>query len=69
MRRHRITEEEKVAQQLSKIVSDVRLDLDLVGTYLANQAPNVTNTRLQIITEAAQYEKDKQNERTVFNDF
>jgi len=32
MRKHK-TQEEKIAEQLSKIVADVRLDLDLVGIY------------------------------------
>lgn len=65
MRKHK-TQEEKTAEQLSKIVADVRLDLDLVGIYLAKLAPNVSTSRLQIIAEAMDYEKEKQNDRSNF---
>ena len=60
------TQEEKIAEQLSKIVADVRLDLDLVGIYLAKLAPNVSTMRLQIIAEAMDYEKEKMNDRSNF---
>jgi hypothetical protein len=60
------TQEEKIAEQLSKIVADVRLDLDLVGIYLAKLAPNVSTMRLQIIAEAMDYEKEKMNDRANF---
>jgi len=65
MRKHK-TQEEKTAEQLSKLVADVRLDLDLVGIYLAKLAPNVSTSRLQIIAEAMDYEKEKQNDRSNF---
>jgi hypothetical protein len=58
MRRNITTQEQKIAQQLSKIVADVRLDLDLVGLYLAKYSPNVAYRRLQIIVESAEQEKE-----------
>jgi hypothetical protein len=60
----RKTEEEKVANVISRIVSDLRLDLDQVGVYLARNNPNVSYTRLQIIAEAAEFEKEMSNVRS-----
>lgn len=64
MIRRVITPEEKVAQRLSAIVSDLRLDLDQVGVYLARTAPNVAYNRLVEIAEAAQFEKENDGFRT-----
>jgi pyruvate formate-lyase activating enzyme-like uncharacterized protein len=61
MRRHRITNEERVAMKLADICSDLRLDLDMVGTYLARVAPYVSYNRLQEIAESAKEEKEIQN--------
>ena len=61
MLRRTITPEEKVAQRLSAIVSDLRLDIEQVGVYLARTSPNVAYNRLVEIAESAQYEKE-QNE-------
>jgi hypothetical protein len=58
MRKRIVTQEQKVAQKLEQIVSDVRLDLDLVGMYLGKDSPNVTYRRLQIIAESAEQEKE-----------
>ena len=58
------TPEEKVAQRLSTIVSDLRLDLDQVGIYLARTAPNVSYNRLIEIAESAQFEKENNGFRT-----
>lgn len=70
MRKHLITNEEKVAVKLSSIFSDVRLDLELIGVYLARLSPAVTHNRLQIIAESAQAEKEAQingyNQYTLF---
>lgn len=58
------TPEEKVAQRLATIVSDLRLDLDQVGIYLARTAPNVSYNRLIEIAESAQFEKENDGFRT-----
>ena len=52
------TPEEKIAQRLATLVSDLRLDLDQVGIYLARTAPNVSYNRLIEIVESAQFEKE-----------
>ena len=59
----RVTEEEKVAIKLGNILSDLRVDIELVGRYLARSTPTVVYNRLVTVTESATYEKeDKHNE-------
>jgi hypothetical protein len=67
MKKHRLTPEEKVAQQIENITSDLRLDLDLVGKYLANISPTVSYNRLMIIAEAAEFEKESIDVRSSHN--
>jgi hypothetical protein len=55
------TEEEKVANKISDIISDLRLDLDSVGYHIAETAPTATYNRLLLITEAAEFEKESRN--------
>ena len=62
MRRKIKTEEEKAAQQLANIVSDVRLNLDEVGIYLATYE-NVSVRRLVEIVESAEYEREQMYDR------
>jgi hypothetical protein len=61
--RHRITEEEKIAKKLSDLLSNVTIDLDLVGRYLARSLPNVSYRRLDIVISSAEYEKEVMNDR------
>jgi len=58
MRKHKLTPEEKVAKQIENITSDLRLDLDLIGKYLANASPTITYNRLLLIAESAEFEKE-----------
>jgi hypothetical protein len=61
--RKRLTEEEKIAVSISKIVSDLRLDLEMIGVYLAYYLPNVSYRRFQLIAEASKEAKEgKSNE-------
>jgi hypothetical protein len=62
MRKHLQTDEEKAAKKLATIVSDVRLDLDEVGSHLAN-LPNVSYRRLSEIVDSAEYEKESKYDR------
>ena len=64
MRRKLITKEEKVAIQLSNVLADLRLDLDMVGKYLVQMSPNVIYNRLIIIADSAEHEKEQQ-----YNDY
>jgi hypothetical protein len=65
MKRHRLTEEEKVAQKMVASVSDLRLDIESIGQYLGDIAPYVSYNRIQEIAEAAKFHReDKLNVRT-----
>ena len=61
MRKKLVTKEEKVAIQLCNILADLRLDLDMIGTYLVRLSPNVIYNRLIILTDSAQAEKEDQH--------
>lgn len=53
------TDEEKIAKQLTDLVSDVTLDIEQVGKYVARNSATVLQRRLKIVIEAADYEKEK----------
>jgi hypothetical protein len=57
--RNRITDEEKVVIKLNSLLSDLRVDLEMVGRYLARQSPTVVYNRLITVAESAQYEKEE----------
>ena len=57
----RVTEEEKVAMKLGNTISDLRVDLELVGEYLAKSQPYVVYNRLQVIAESAKETKEGTN--------
>ena len=57
----RITEEEKVANRIGNMVADLRVDLELVGEYLAKSQPYVVYNRLQVIAESAKETKEGTN--------
>ena len=56
-----LTTEEKVANKLGNEISDLRVDLELVGEYLAKSQPNVVYNRLQVIAESAKETKEGTN--------
>lgn len=60
MRRKIITNEEKVAKQLTTILSDIRVDLDMVGYHLVQLSPNVIYNRLMVIADSAEEAKESQ---------
>lgn len=60
MRKKLVTKEEKVAIQLTNILADLRLDLDMIGKYLVQLSPNVIYNRLITLTDSAQAEKEDQ---------
>lgn len=57
MRKKLITKEEKVAIQLSNVLSDLRLDLDMVGHYLVQLSPTLIYNRLIVIADSAEQAK------------
>jgi hypothetical protein len=56
-----VTDEEKVANKMGNIISDLRVDLELVGEYLAKSQPYVVYNRLQVIAESAKETKEGTN--------
>lgn len=56
-----LTDEEKVANKLGNMVSDLRVDLEMVGEYIAHSQPYVVYNRLQVIAEAAKETKENTN--------
>jgi hypothetical protein len=57
----RITDEEKIANKMGNIIADLRVDLELVGEYLAKSQPYVVYNRLQVIAESAKETKEGTN--------
>ena len=47
--------------KLGNTISDLRVDLELVGEYLAKSQPNVVYNRLQVIAESAKETKEGTN--------
>lgn len=66
MRKQITTQEEKQANKLAEILSDLRLDLDLVGFYFAQNVGSTLYNRLQIVYETAQEIKETKNERNTY---
>jgi rubrerythrin len=66
MRRQITTQEEKQAKKLAEILSDLRLDLDLVGFYFAQNVGSTLYNRLQIVYETAQEIKETKNDRNTY---
>jgi hypothetical protein len=55
-----VGDEDKVANKISKLISDVNLDIEQVGLYVGRM-PNVNLHRLEIIVETARAEKEDLN--------
>jgi len=59
----KITEEEKVAKKLIDILSDIRLDLHLIGYYFANLATMGAFMRLEEVIVSADETRETANDR------
>jgi hypothetical protein len=53
------SEEEKVAEKIANLITDLRIDLEQVGIYIGRMRPNSVYRRLQVIAESAEYEKEQ----------
>jgi len=62
--RRKLTDEEKVATKIGNEISDLRVDLELVGQYIAQSQPYVVYNRLQTIAESAKETKEGTNYAT-----
>lgn len=63
MRRKIITKEEKVARSIIDKLTDLTLDLEMIGLYLAWNVSGVLYNRFQIVAETTFDEKEKNNDR------
>jgi uncharacterized membrane protein len=63
MRKQITTREEKQVKRLADILSDLRLDLELMGHYLAISVSSVVYNRLQVISETAKEIKENDYDR------
>lgn len=68
--RHRMTDEERVAIRLASLISDLRLDIERVGVYVARTGGTVVNHRLDLLAEVAKEERQghdiRANQYTLF---
>ena len=56
-----MTNEEKVAKTLSNLVSDLRLDLEMLAMYLHQINPNVTINRILLMADLLKDEKENKH--------
>jgi hypothetical protein len=63
MRKRIITKEEKLAKIILDKLADITLDLEMVGYYIAYNVRGVLYNRFTIISETAEEEREKQNDR------
>lgn len=61
------SQEEKRAEQIASLVSDLRIDLDEVGIALARMRPTTIYNRLVVLMDSAEEEMEKENGRNTLN--
>jgi hypothetical protein len=63
MRKKIITKEEKLAKIILDKLADITLDLEMVGYYIAYNVRGVLYNRFTIISETAEEERERLNDR------
>ena len=58
MRKHALTEEQKTAVKITKLLDSVSLDLDRVGIEIARIRPTTLYNRLVLVAESAVEEQE-----------
>lgn len=56
-----VTDEEKVAKRLSDMISDLRLDLEMISLYVTQISPNVTINRILLMADFIKDEKEEKH--------
>jgi hypothetical protein len=59
---HKKTKEEIIAEKIVDFLSDLRLDLDLIGLYLGRYIRITIWNRLEHIYEVAKYHREKEDD-------
>ena len=54
----RMTDEERVAKRMSDLISDLRLDLEMISLYITQLSPNVTINRILLMADIIKDEKE-----------
>lgn len=62
MRKHALTNEQKVAVKMAELIDGVALDLDRVGIEFARLKPKTHYNRLMIIAESAVEEQETESQ-------
>lgn len=57
----RMTDEERVAKRMSDLISDLRLDLEMISLYITQISPNVTINRILLMADFIQDEKENRH--------
>jgi len=60
-RGHKRTREEAIAEKIAEFLSDLRLDLDLIGLYLGRYVRITVWKRLEHIYEVAKHYREKED--------
>lgn len=60
-RGHKRTREEVIAEKIAEFLSDLRLDLDLIGLYLGRYVRITIWKRLEHIYEVAKHYREKED--------
>jgi hypothetical protein len=55
-----VTQEERIAKAMCKLVSDLYVDLDMLGYYMYRSMPPLMYNRIQEAFHAAEHEKQMQ---------
>jgi hypothetical protein len=63
MGREVVTREEKVAQKLVDMLTDLRLDLDMIGIYFSQLARLTTFARFETVYESAKEHREDKGDR------
>ena len=58
MRKYR-TEEEKVANAIVRLITNLELDIEQIGRYIGRFVSRVAYNRLRNIVESAEYEREQ----------
>jgi hypothetical protein len=69
MAKHKTTTEEKVVQRIVDMLSDLRLDLDMVGLYFGRYASTLAFKRFEVIFETAKEQRENHDNREAHYDY
>jgi len=66
---HKQTREETITAKLIDLLSDIRLDLDMIGLYFGRYARITIYKRLEHIYEVARHHRENEDNREAHNEY